>query len=285
MTSTSLQTRPLDDVRAIAYRSSGNRHGPITRLMSPGDFGELLKPFIFLDLFEAESMAGPGFAPHPHSGIATVTVFLEGRMTYADSTGKEGVLEAGAVEWMRAGGGVWHAGEAADAGPVRGYQLWLALPPALELAAPQSRYLDPADIETHDGVRVIIGSYAGRSSALQLPFPITYLHVRLSDGEHWTYQPGAEHDVAFVALNRGKIKTAGTLLEREIAAFANGNAPIELVAEGETEFVIGSAARHPHPLVSGYYSVHTSGDTLEQGEANIAVLRRSEAVAALHRRR
>jgi len=26
-------------------------HGPITRLMSPSDFGEILKPFVFLDLF------------------------------------------------------------------------------------------------------------------------------------------------------------------------------------------------------------------------------------------
>ena len=62
-------------------------------------------------------MSGPGFAPHPHSGIATLTVFLEGRMTYADSTGKSGELVSGAVEWLHAGRGVWHAGEAADTNP------------------------------------------------------------------------------------------------------------------------------------------------------------------------
>ncbi len=29
------------------YRTSGHREGPITRLMSPGDIGELVKPFVF----------------------------------------------------------------------------------------------------------------------------------------------------------------------------------------------------------------------------------------------
>ena len=78
--------------RAIVNRTVGDRHGPITRLMSPGDLGELLKPFVFLDLFEVESMSGGGFPPHPHSGIATLTVFLEGTIAYADSTGKSGRL-------------------------------------------------------------------------------------------------------------------------------------------------------------------------------------------------
>ena len=270
--------------RPITHRSRGRQHGPITRLFSPADLGELLKPFIFLDLFQAETMAGPGFAPHPHSGIATLTVFLEGRMTYADSTGKEGMLTAGAVEWMRAGRGVWHAGEAVDAGPMRGYQLWLSLQPELELAEPESRYLDSSEIESRDGVRVILGNYGDRASALQLPVPITYLHVLLQDGQHWTYHPAADHDVAFLALNSGKLHTAGTMLEREVAVFADGNEPIELTAEGDVELIIGSAARHPHDLVSGYYSVHTSAATLATGEANIAAIGRTPAVAALHER-
>ncbi len=44
--------------RAIVRRTRGRRHGAITRLMSPSDFGEILKPFVFLDLFDHE---GPPF--------------------------------------------------------------------------------------------------------------------------------------------------------------------------------------------------------------------------------
>ena len=35
--------------RQIALKTSGRRHGPITRLVSPSDIGELIKPFVFLD--------------------------------------------------------------------------------------------------------------------------------------------------------------------------------------------------------------------------------------------
>src|SRR5579862_1322518 len=99
--------RTISAPRAIAYRTRGHGRGPITRLMSPGDLGELVKPFVFLDHFELDG-ASDGGVVHPHSGIATHTTLLEGDMRYADSTGKSGELHAGSVEWTRAGGGVWH---------------------------------------------------------------------------------------------------------------------------------------------------------------------------------
>ena len=67
--------------RQIIRRTRGLRHGPITRLMSPGDLGEALKPFVFLDLFDMEKASFPGFGLHPHSGITTVTHLFEGRMS------------------------------------------------------------------------------------------------------------------------------------------------------------------------------------------------------------
>jgi len=112
-------------VREIVYRTRGQTHGPITRLMSPSDLGELIKPFVFLDLAAFDGRFAPvpmGFGWHPHSGIATVTVMLEGAIRYAETTGQEGVLPAGGVEWMRAGNGVWHTG-APEEGRVRVFQL------------------------------------------------------------------------------------------------------------------------------------------------------------------
>jgi hypothetical protein len=92
-------------IRSIVHRSRGHTHGPITRLMSPGDLGQLLKPFVFLDLFDNGGEPLSGFGMHPHSGIATLTYIAEGSAGYEDTNGAEGVLEAGAVEWMQAGGG------------------------------------------------------------------------------------------------------------------------------------------------------------------------------------
>src|SRR4030081_4129632 len=117
----------------IAKRTSGQSHGPITRLMSPSDFGRLLKPFVFLDLFETQGNPFSGFGLHPHSGIATLTYVAEGSVSYQDTNGATGLLPAGGLQWMRAGRGGWHGGGGGASGRTRGLPLWIALPPELEL--------------------------------------------------------------------------------------------------------------------------------------------------------
>jgi hypothetical protein len=94
--------------RRVVFRTRGMGHGPITRLMSPSDLGQILKPFVFLDIFDfdARAMGGEGMPIHPHSGIATVTVLTQGRMHFDDPESGKGTLAYGGVEWMRAGGGV-----------------------------------------------------------------------------------------------------------------------------------------------------------------------------------
>src|SRR5258705_2552762 len=124
-----LQQSVSSQPRRIAYRTKGHVGGPLTRLMSPGDLGELVKPFVFLDHFDFEGFrgTGDGGVVHPHSGIATHTTLLEGSLVYGDSTGKSGTLRAGSVEWMQAGGGVWHGGTVFPDKPLRGFQLWVSL--------------------------------------------------------------------------------------------------------------------------------------------------------------
>ena len=82
--------------RRITQRTRGHGHGPITRLMSPSDLGQIVKPFVFLDLFDADKRTVQAMADmplHPHSGIATVTVPVEGSFRYEDpATGASGTL-------------------------------------------------------------------------------------------------------------------------------------------------------------------------------------------------
>src|SRR5260370_29970308 len=96
--------------RAIVLRTRGRRHGPITRLMSPSDVGELIKPFVFLDLFDfdrQDASMSMEHGWHPHSGIATVTAVFDGAVRYAETTGSSGVPPARSVGWLRARNRVW----------------------------------------------------------------------------------------------------------------------------------------------------------------------------------
>ena len=152
-------------VRQIARRTRGNSHGPITRLMSPSDFGQLLKPFVFLDLFDNDGVPSKGFGLHPHSGIATLSYLAEGSVSYEDTNGATGLLPAGGVEWMQAGGGVWHGGGAGKPGRTRGFQLWVALPPKLELGPSESLYLGPEAVQHEGPASVLLGSYGSATSS------------------------------------------------------------------------------------------------------------------------
>jgi hypothetical protein len=57
MTLAQLKSPPPRLARAVEQRTRGRTHGPVTRLMSPSDLGEILKPFVFLDLFDHEGCA------------------------------------------------------------------------------------------------------------------------------------------------------------------------------------------------------------------------------------
>jgi redox-sensitive bicupin YhaK (pirin superfamily) len=185
MKTTATTSGSLRDERTIVTRTAGRQHGPVKRLVSPSDLGGLLKPFVFLDYFDSSVEADMRFSMHPHSGLATTTVLLEGEVEYEDTTGASGIMPSGSVEWMNAGRGVWHDGRARGDGPVRGFQLWVALPPELELGEPRSEYLSANEIPDTGPARVILGRYGNVVSPVPAPAEINYLLVRLAAGEQW----------------------------------------------------------------------------------------------------
>src|ERR1700754_3864565 len=150
MTTTAVFTRSKraeKTSRQIALRTRGHSHGRLTRLVSPGDIGERIKPFVFLDYFDTDPATAPRFGFHPHSGIATLTLILSGEAFYKETTDREGVIETGGVEWMRASSGVWHTGGVHGTERIKGFQLWVAMPEKLELADPDSQYLAASDFK------------------------------------------------------------------------------------------------------------------------------------------
>ncbi len=262
----SLATSP----RKIIQRTKGRRHGPIVRLMSPGDLGEVLKPFVFLDHFDTGAAAFSGMALHPHSGITTVTHLFEGSVRYEDTTGARGLLPAGGVEWFKAGHGAWHGGGPGESGRTRGFQLWLALPPDHELGPVESIYQSPDDIVRDGPASVLVGTHATASSRLKAPGSLTYVAVRLKAGEAWRYQPAPDHTAGWVALSKGRVRAPERIDTGEMAILEPSNGAIDFEAESDAEFVVGSAAPHPYDLALGYYSVHTGPATLEAGERRIS---------------
>lgn len=259
--------------RTIVQRTRGSSHGPITRLVSPSDLGQVLKPFVFLDRFEVPAGGQPPqFGMHPHSGIATLTYLMSGQAGYEDTTGEHGArgtLPTGGVEWMMAGGGVWHTGSPMNTERVLGFQLWVAMPPQLELATAHSIYLEPTEVPTVGPARVLLGSYGGQTSPIPAPSNMTYLAVHLKAGETWRFEPPADHTVAWVAVGEGALTAPAALGTGDLVVFDASGSAITFEAQTDTALVLGSGVQHPHDLHMGPYSVHTSAETLRQGQAGI----------------
>lgn len=269
-TTDTLQRAATQADRAIVHRTRGRGHGPVTRLMSPGDLGQLVKPFVFLDLFKKDGPAF-GFGLHPHSGIATVTYVVEGAVNYIDPDGATGTIPAGGVEWMMAGKGMWHGGSIGE-GPVAGFQLWLAMPPELELAPHQAAYVHADAVQTDGPARVLLGRQGEAKAEVEADLPITYLGVKLAAGETWRFTPPAGHSVLWIAVAEGTLSAPDAIEAGEMVVFDRSDGGITFTAQTAAHFVLGSSKPHEHDLAMGSYSVHTSPRALAEGEQHIDTL-------------
>ncbi len=146
-------------------------------------------PFLLLDDFGSDRPEEfiPGFPMHPHRGLETVTLVLEGEVAHRDSLGNCGVIGPGEVQWMSAGSGIVHEEmPLASQGRLRGLQLWVNLPAASKMSPPKYRDIGkdaiPKVAMPNGGeVLVIAGSYEGVTGPVKdVVASPTYLDVRLN---------------------------------------------------------------------------------------------------------
>jgi hypothetical protein len=197
-----------------------------------GDLQRRLDPFLMLDEFRSEDPEDylAGFPNHPHRGFETVTYMLAGRMRHRDNAGHEGLLTAGAVQWMTAGRGIVHSElpEQED-GLMHGFQLWVNLPARDKLTAPDYRDMPAEAIPaytTADGVavKVIAGESDGVAGAVrrEATEPL-YLDIELPPGAAHAVAIPAGHN-AFLYVYRGRVEVGerGQRVEaRQLAVLSN----------------------------------------------------------------
>ena len=133
----------------------------------------LVGPWCFLDRFGPLTFAEGkpmDVAPHPHTGLQTVTWILEGEVVHDDSLGYESVLRPGGVNVMTSGAGIAHAEQTPrdNSGRLNGVQLWVALPDQHRHMTPGFQQVtDVPIIESPDGLmRVFAGALHGATSVL-----------------------------------------------------------------------------------------------------------------------
>ena len=227
--------------RRIALLRSGRRHGGITRLITPWDIGELTQPFVFL--CHSELAPGAKTAVGVQPGIGTLTLVLSGVLVFEAALGNKGTVVAGGFVWTAPGEVAWHADGGATE-PLRTLQLWIELPrkPASSIA--KSQCVAPHEVQEEGSVRVVLGQIGrARSRISHAPPNLNYFHVRLKDGQRWRYAVPHGHNVTWLAVERGglRLEEDGRVSREQVALFERSPGVIEMQAEGESSFVLGSA--------------------------------------------
>jgi redox-sensitive bicupin YhaK (pirin superfamily) len=141
---------------------------------------EASDPFVLLmdDRLDIKTRRQIGGA-HPHAGIETVTLVLEGTLIDRD----EGELNVGDVLWMTAGRGIIHNEAVEVGGKARILQLWVRLPKSDRSTAPTFRMIlkASAPVRTESGAvaRLYSGSTGGLRSTTQNHAPVTLVDLTL----------------------------------------------------------------------------------------------------------
>jgi redox-sensitive bicupin YhaK (pirin superfamily) len=262
-------TAPGGDARPLVLLASGRRHGPITRLITPWNIGELTTPFVFLDYAEVDAQSPPLFGIQPHSSIATLTLVLSGAVSFEDATGGHGEVRAGGFAWMNAAHAVWRGAAAAAGEPLRVFQLWISLSGPHQRTSAANESIASEEVANEGPVRVILGQFGrARSPLRSAPADINCLRVTLKDGQRWRYAAPVGHNVTWLAVDRGglQLQQGARVYWEQIALFGDSGGLIEAQADGDTSFLLGSAIRQPRPLALNEYPVPASVATRVQAE-------------------
>ena len=212
---------------------------------------EAVGPFIFLDHFGPIDL-GPGEAlgasAHPHAGIETLSLLLEGRMRHMDSIGNTSVMVPGDVQWMRAGRGIVHdenpdAEFKAKGGRLHGVQLWLNMPKAAKLDPPAYRHVArdsfPVVAGTDAGARLVMGEASGSRGTIETGGAPLLLHVSLGQGGRIAFDLPAAAELGLYVMT-GSVSADDVTVEAGRIALLSEGTRLELESgEGAEALVLG----------------------------------------------
>lgn len=186
-------------------------------------------PFTFIDHMgpvEVQPGQSMDVDQHPHIGLSTLTYLFKGAVEHKDSIGSHVIVNPGDVAFMTAGKAVTHTERTpADLRntpfELHGYQIWVALPEALETMDPQFEF-HPADTvptwEENDLIiKLVAGEGYGRNAPLKGFSPLFMVDVFAKEDAELDIRDQLKGEIAFVVVtgevsDNGETISAGQML-------------------------------------------------------------------------
>lgn len=173
----------------------------------------LIGAWCFVDHYGPDDVSltgGMDVAPHPHTGLQTVTWLFEGEVTHHDAGGNHAVVMPGEVNLMTAGAGICHSEVSTTSTTIlHGVQLWTVLPDKDRNGPRRFDHFAPEEVAVDGGtVRVFLGDLFGQSSPVPTFTPLVGAEIHINPGETITFDinPDYEHGLL---VDAGEVQLEG----------------------------------------------------------------------------
>lgn len=227
-----------------------------------------IEPFLVFTEFR---MDRPVFGPHPHAGISVLTYMLPDSKTgfiNRDSSGDHSRMEPGGLHITQAGRGIHHDEFPEETGvTAHGFQIWINHADKDRLSEPKAMHAaakEVPEVETGDyRVRIVHGSFEGKTPEYKLLTAVTLLHVFLNAGKSIVLPAG---EMAFVYGLSGSGASGGTIFSAQnLLNFDTNSGSVEIEAGDKgCELMFGTGTPLREPITYGGPFVATTPEQLAE---------------------
>ncbi|WP_084500185.1 pirin family protein [Brevibacterium album] len=178
---------PVELITAREVPLGGPRAMTVHRTL-PQRQRSLIGAWCFVDHYGPDDVSATGgmdVAPHPHTGLQTLSWLFEGAIAHIDSGGHAAPVRPGELNLMTAGAGICHSETSTtDTHVLHGVQLWIALPEEVRhLPERRFEHFAPEPVPFAGGSALVFaGSLLGVSSPVQMHSPLVGAEIRLEPG-------------------------------------------------------------------------------------------------------
>jgi redox-sensitive bicupin YhaK (pirin superfamily) len=295
---------PTADVEILTPREVplGGLRAMTVRRTLPQRERSLIGAWCFLDHYGPDLVAesgGMSVAPHPHTGLQTVSWLFTGEIEHRDSAGNHAMVRPGEVNLMTAGRGISHSEVSTpETTTVHGAQLWVALPDATRGGDPGFEHYAPEPLAGPGWeARVFLGSLLGDVSPVTTHTPLLGAELLIEAGASVTLDvdPAFEHgllvdagvlsvagretkpaELAYVPVDRERIEL--TALAEPVRVLVLGGPPF-----GESIVMWWNFVGRSHEEIVGFreeWQAQIDGKTLNDGRFGIPVDDQSPPIPA-----
>lgn len=223
---------PLGGLRAMRVRRT-----------LPSRQRSLVGAWCFVDHYGPDPVADTGgmsVAPHPHTGLQTVSWLFTGEVEHRDSDGHHAMVRPGELNLMTAGRGISHS-EVSTSGTsvLHGVQLWVALPDDARDGPPGFEHYVPAPVRGEGWeARVFLGSLLGDTSPVASATPLLGAELVLTAGTTLTLDVDPAFELG-VLVDTGAVKLdAAEVARGELACTGPGSTTLEIAAAVDARVLV-----------------------------------------------